>query len=120
MVHLVVASLLMTLDTFKVNYNSQERKWDLNELIVVCVSEEDRIKEGNTEMVNLVVSIKSKKPLKKNFQKKGLKFKCGGDSFQHRRVKAKLVMWSASFARKRTCEEGLLQVQGVDQEEERY
>jgi len=27
MVHLAVASLPMTFDTFKVNYSSQERKW---------------------------------------------------------------------------------------------
>ena len=56
MVHLVMASLPMTFDTFKVNYSSQERKWDLNELIAICVYEEDTIKKGKTEMANLAVS----------------------------------------------------------------
>jgi len=56
MVHLAVASLPMTFDIFKVNYSSQERKWDLNELLAVCVSEEDMIKKGKKEMANLAMS----------------------------------------------------------------
>ncbi|KAF5206649.1 hypothetical protein FRX31_003765 [Thalictrum thalictroides] len=67
MVHLVVASLPDKFETFKVNYSAQDRKWDLNELIAICVAEETRLKQGKTESANLAVH----KNGKKNFKRKG-------------------------------------------------
>ncbi|OVA11534.1 hypothetical protein BVC80_1013g3 [Macleaya cordata] len=52
MVHMAVAKLPSKFDTLKVNYSTQGRKWDLNELINICVAEEERLKESNAEYAN--------------------------------------------------------------------
>ncbi|KAI5335349.1 hypothetical protein L3X38_025482 [Prunus dulcis] len=45
----------------KVSYNTQKENWDLNELISMCVQEEDRLKRDKMEVVNLVHSTHGKK-----------------------------------------------------------
>ena len=47
----------------KSNYNTQKESWSVNELISICVQEEDRIKKGKSIGVNLV----SKTQFKKKF-----------------------------------------------------
>ncbi|CAL9010020.1 unnamed protein product [Prunus brigantina] len=47
LIHLVLNSLPSPYGYLKVIYNAQKDKWDLNELISVCVQEEARIKKEN-------------------------------------------------------------------------
>ena len=44
LVHLVLISLPTQFSPFKINYNTQNEKWTLNELIAQCVQEEERLK----------------------------------------------------------------------------
>ncbi|XP_059658437.1 uncharacterized protein LOC132304730 [Cornus florida] len=41
LVHMVIYSLPRSFDAFRVNYNSQETKWDINQLLALCVTEEE-------------------------------------------------------------------------------
>ncbi|KAH9667839.1 reverse transcriptase Ty1/copia-type domain-containing protein [Citrus sinensis] len=45
-VHLVFISLPAQFNQFKVSYNCQKEKWNLNELISFCVQEEERLKRN--------------------------------------------------------------------------
>ncbi|CAL8132040.1 unnamed protein product [Prunus armeniaca] len=47
LIHLVLNSLPSPYGYLKVIYNAQKDKWDLNELILVCVQEEAQIKKVN-------------------------------------------------------------------------
>ncbi|OVA10967.1 hypothetical protein BVC80_1345g11 [Macleaya cordata] len=69
MVHMAVAKLPSKFDILKVNYSTQGRKWDLNELINICVADEERLKESKAEYANLAVHKSSRKNFKKNFKK---------------------------------------------------
>ena len=60
LVHLVWLSLHTQYNQFKVSYNCQKEKWSLNELILYCVQEEDRLKQDNIEGANLATTPKNK------------------------------------------------------------
>lgn len=70
LVHLAVASLPPSLETFKVNYNAQEKKWTVNELIAYYVMEEERQKQGKAESANLAYHGANKKNFKRNGMKR--------------------------------------------------
>jgi hypothetical protein len=47
LVHLVMASLPKEFDNFVINYNMSPDKWDIENMIAMCVQEEDRLKASN-------------------------------------------------------------------------
>ena len=53
LVHLVLISLLTQFNPFKISYNTQKKKWTLNELTDQCVQEDERLKQGNIESAHL-------------------------------------------------------------------
>ena len=63
--HLVLNSLLTQFNQFKVSYNCQKEKWNLNELISFCVQEEERLKKEKTEYAHVVSTLKEKGKRKK-------------------------------------------------------
>jgi hypothetical protein len=61
LVHLVMSSLPKKFEAFEINYNSQSENWGIEELIVMCVQKEERIKDVRGDFINHV------KHNKKNF-----------------------------------------------------
>lgn len=61
LVHLVSISLHAQFSQFKVSYNCQKDKWSLNELILYCVQEEERLKQEITESTHLTSTSKEVK-----------------------------------------------------------
>ncbi|KAH9688238.1 Integrase catalytic domain-containing protein [Citrus sinensis] len=59
-VHLVLISLPTHFNQFKVSYNCQKEKWNLNELISFCVQEEERLKQEKSEYAHMVSTSKDK------------------------------------------------------------
>jgi hypothetical protein len=59
-IHLVFASLPKEYDTFVVNYNMQQEKWNLEKLMAMCAQEEDRIKVSNGGSINYLKDNKKK------------------------------------------------------------
>ncbi|RVW28588.1 Retrovirus-related Pol polyprotein from transposon TNT 1-94 [Vitis vinifera] len=53
LVHLVLISLLIQFSQFKISYNTQKKKWTLNELIAQCVQEDERLKQEKIESARL-------------------------------------------------------------------
>ncbi|KAM3393882.1 hypothetical protein P3S68_002883 [Capsicum galapagoense] len=60
LVHLVFISLPTQFSQFKVSYNTQKEKWNLNELIAQCVQEEDRLKQEKIESAHLASNSETK------------------------------------------------------------
>ena len=67
LVHLVLNSLPQQYSQLQCNYNTQKEKWSLNELISICVQEEERVKKGKSVVVNLVNKPQFKKKFKPKF-----------------------------------------------------
>ncbi|CAH9110895.1 unnamed protein product [Cuscuta europaea] len=47
LVHFIMTSLPTQFGPFKINYNTQKEKWQMSELIAMCVQEEERLKIEN-------------------------------------------------------------------------
>ena len=60
LVHLVLISLPTQFSQFKMSYNCQKETWSLNELILHCVQEEERLKEEKIESTHLIGTSKDK------------------------------------------------------------
>ncbi|KAM1946344.1 hypothetical protein ACFX13_001210 [Malus domestica] len=54
LVHMALNSLPAKYGQLKVSYNTQKDKWGINELILMCAQEDDRLKTDKTTEVNLV------------------------------------------------------------------
>ena len=54
LVHLALNSLPSQYSQLKVTYNAQKDKWNLNELISICVQEEERLRKEKGKSVHLV------------------------------------------------------------------
>ncbi|XP_026445710.1 uncharacterized protein LOC113346391 [Papaver somniferum] len=67
LVKLAVNSLPKQFETFNINYNTCDRKWDANELISHCVQEEERHRHETKEYAHFA----SAGPSKKSFKKSG-------------------------------------------------
>ncbi|XP_047252325.1 uncharacterized protein LOC124887182 [Capsicum annuum] len=71
LMHFVLNSLPTKYDPFKISYNTHKDKWSINELLTMCVQEEEKLKHEMSESVNLVTrdkknTIKDKSvPMKK-------------------------------------------------------
>ncbi|KAL0396453.1 UNVERIFIED_CONTAM: hypothetical protein Scaly_0093700 [Sesamum calycinum] len=60
LVHLILNSLPKEYGPFKITYNTQKEKWSFNELLTMCIQEEERLKNENIEVANLVTQNKGK------------------------------------------------------------
>ncbi|KAF1867940.1 hypothetical protein Lal_00042407 [Lupinus albus] len=76
--HLVLISLPTQFSQFKISYNCQKDKWSLNELILYCVQEEERMKQEKTESAHLASTSKNvgKKRKFKNTKNEAHKVQC--------------------------------------------
>ena len=92
LVHLVLNSLPQQYSQLQCNYNTQKEKWSLNELISICVQEDDRIKKGKGVVVNLVNKLQFKKRFKPKFfagstSKAPTGDSKGSDNFKNQKLK---------------------------------
>ena len=58
---LVLLSLPNQYENLQTIYNAQKDKWNINELIAICVQEEEKIKIERPESANLTTTSKAKK-----------------------------------------------------------
>ena len=68
LVHFIMTSLPASFEAFKVNYNTQKVKWSMNELIAMCVQEEERLKLDKPDVAYLMTTNPKKR--KRNVDKK--------------------------------------------------
>ncbi|XP_022031344.1 uncharacterized protein LOC110932308 [Helianthus annuus] len=68
LVHFIMTSLPASYETFKVNYNLQKDQWKMNELIAMCVQEEERPKLEKADVACLMTADSKKR--KGNYNKK--------------------------------------------------
>ncbi|XP_075077046.1 uncharacterized protein LOC142163802 [Nicotiana tabacum] len=54
LVHFILNSLHTEYDPFKISYNTHKDKWSINELLTMCVQEEERLKHETPKSVNMV------------------------------------------------------------------
>ncbi|XP_070020435.1 uncharacterized protein [Nicotiana sylvestris] len=54
LVHFILNSLPAEYGPFKISYNTHKDKWSINELLTMCIQEEERLKHGTPESVNMV------------------------------------------------------------------
>ncbi|XP_028108052.1 uncharacterized protein LOC114306929 [Camellia sinensis] len=53
LVNFILNSLLVEYGAFQISYNTQKEKWSINELLTMCVQEEERLKHGKVESAHL-------------------------------------------------------------------
>ena len=61
LVHFILNTLLPQYEHFKISYNTRKDKWSINELMTMCVQEEERLMMEQGESVMLVTQKKEKK-----------------------------------------------------------
>ena len=66
LVHYILCTLPLQYASFKISYNTNKDKWSINELITMCVLEEERLIMEEGERVNLTVHGKKKGHQPKN------------------------------------------------------
>ncbi|XP_016494370.2 uncharacterized protein LOC107813597 [Nicotiana tabacum] len=54
LVHFILNSLPAKYGPFKISYNTHKDKWSINELLTMCVQEEERRKHETPESINMV------------------------------------------------------------------
>lgn len=59
-VHFILCTLPQQYTPFKISYNTHKDKWSINELMTMCVQEEERLIMEEGEKVNLTTSISGK------------------------------------------------------------
>ncbi|XP_060194764.1 uncharacterized protein LOC132623967 [Lycium barbarum] len=74
LVHFILNSLPSEYGPFKISYNTHKDKWSINELLTMCVQEEEKLKHEIPESVNLVTHDKrnAKKGKSIPMKKKGI------------------------------------------------
>ncbi|XP_057515008.1 uncharacterized protein LOC130796658 [Actinidia eriantha] len=73
LVHFILNSLCAEFGPFKISYNTHKKKWSVNELLTMCVREEERLKHEILESANLVFHGKGKGPKAKGVPKENSK-----------------------------------------------
>ena len=53
LVNFILNSLPVEYGAFQISYNTQKKKWSINELLTMCVQEEERLKYGKVKSVHL-------------------------------------------------------------------
>ncbi|XP_077213774.1 uncharacterized protein LOC143848666 [Tasmannia lanceolata] len=71
LVHFMMTSLPAQFTLFKINYNTQKEKWEMSELIAMCVQEEERLKTEQPESAHYTTEGTSKGHFKKKTKGKG-------------------------------------------------
>ena len=74
LVTFILNSLPNEYGPFKISYNTHKEDWSINELLVMCVQEEERLKNENLESAHLAAHFKGKGKKGKGvskFKKKG-------------------------------------------------
>ena len=71
LVHFIMSSLPQKFSPFVINYNSMKIKWGIDELIAMCVQEEERLKAERIDHANQFKH--SEKKRYKKFKKEYLK-----------------------------------------------
>lgn len=66
LVHMVIYSLPKPFENFQLNYNSHEANWSINQLLALCVTEEERLKGTKPELAHLVVAPNKNESKNKN------------------------------------------------------
>ncbi|XP_051117849.1 uncharacterized protein LOC127242374 [Andrographis paniculata] len=61
LVHYILCTLPHQYGPFKISYNTHKDKWSINELMTMCVQEEERLLMEEGEKVNLTVHGKKRK-----------------------------------------------------------
>ncbi|KAL4554216.1 hypothetical protein LXL04_037399 [Taraxacum kok-saghyz] len=61
LVHFIMTSLPVQFGPFKINYNTQRKKWKMSELIAMCVQEEERLKVEKPEVAYVTTTNLDKK-----------------------------------------------------------
>ena len=56
LVHFILCTLPQQYAPFKISYNTQKDNWSINELMTMCVQEEDKLVMEEGEKVNLTTS----------------------------------------------------------------
>jgi hypothetical protein len=69
LVQFIINSLLKDYETFAVNYNSMDEKWDLQKLIAMCAQEEERLRSQRIDYINQVKHSNNHKPNYNNYYK---------------------------------------------------
>ena len=69
LVHYILCTLPLQYAHFKISYNTHKDKWSINELMTMCVQEEERLIMKEGERVNLTVYGKKKGDQPKNKDK---------------------------------------------------
>jgi len=65
LIHLILISLPLQFEQFKVSYNRKKEKWSLYELISYCAQEEERLKQEKIESAHSTSTSKDKSKRKK-------------------------------------------------------
>jgi hypothetical protein len=60
LIHFILNSLLSEYVHFKISYNTHKDKWLVNELLTMCVQEEERLKHEKPEGVHVAIHVKGK------------------------------------------------------------
>jgi hypothetical protein len=60
LVHFILNSLPSEYVPFKISYNTHKDKWSINELLTMCVKEEERLKYDKPEGVHMAIHAKGK------------------------------------------------------------
>ncbi|XP_028057286.1 uncharacterized protein LOC114261243 [Camellia sinensis] len=53
LINFILYSLPVEYGAFQISYNIQKEKWSINELLTMCVQEEERLKHGKVEIAHL-------------------------------------------------------------------
>ncbi|KAD4982915.1 hypothetical protein E3N88_19586 [Mikania micrantha] len=61
LVHFIMTSLPASYEAFKINYNTHKEKWLMNELIAMCVQEEERQKLDKPDVAYLMATSSKKR-----------------------------------------------------------
>ncbi|XP_024966004.1 uncharacterized protein LOC112506218 [Cynara cardunculus var. scolymus] len=61
LVHFIITSLPSQFCPFKINYNTQRKKWKMNELIAMYVQEEERLKVEKSDVTHLTTTDSKKR-----------------------------------------------------------
>ena len=60
-IHFILNSLPSKYGTFKISYNIHKEKWSIDELLTICVQEEERLNQERIESAHLVRKVKDSK-----------------------------------------------------------
>ena len=66
LVHFIMTSLPSAYEAFKINYNTQKDKWTMQELIAMCVQEEERMKLEKPDVAYLITAASNKRKRQSN------------------------------------------------------